>query len=70
MARKIISTIRRAHKSGLLPELFRSSDFRSACPGFSYATYSTFLPKHRQGNPDHNTELFEQIERGLYKLIH
>lgn len=28
----------------------------------------TFLPKHRVGNPGGNTELFVQVERGLYRL--
>ena len=27
-----------------------------------------FLPKHREGNPGGQTELFVQIERGLYRL--
>jgi hypothetical protein len=28
-----------------------------------------FLPKHRVGNPDGETELFQQVDRGLYRLV-
>jgi hypothetical protein len=66
---KLIRTIRAAVREGRLQEPFRPRDVKAACPGFADNTYGTFLPKHRRGNPGGNSELFERIARGLYRLI-
>lgn len=54
---------------GRLKEPFRPNDVRQACPRFAHNTYGVFLPKHRRGNPGNNSELFEQVGEGLYKLL-
>lgn len=58
-----------AVRSGLLKEPFSAADVQKACPGYAVHTYGVFLPKHRKGNPGGNTELFEQIGRGLYRIL-
>ena len=63
--RDIVNAVR----SGKLKEPFSANDVKNACPGYSPNTYHTFLPKHRKGNPGGNSELFERIEPGKYKLL-
>ncbi|MDV2989181.1 MAG: hypothetical protein P3T54_03380 [Dehalogenimonas sp.] len=65
MERKTIRGIKTALSKGAIPDEFRAADVDTAL-GITYA--STFLPKHRLGNPGNNTELFIQISKGLYKL--
>jgi hypothetical protein len=65
---RFIREIRKAVREGWLKEPFRANDVRLAVPGFADKTYNVFLPKHRIGNPDENTELFVQIKKGLYRL--
>jgi hypothetical protein len=60
-----ISKIREAVASGQLPQPFRASAV-SRILGIRYA--GTFLPKHRVGNSGGNTELFDRVGRGLYRL--
>lgn len=57
-----------AVSSGRLIEPFGSAAVEKACPGFARNTYRNFLAKHAQRNPNNATELFERIERGLYRL--
>lgn len=63
--RYTIRRIREAIKDGRLQEPFRPADVNKALK-ITFA--GTFLPKYRVGNPGNNTELFVQIERGLYRL--
>jgi len=66
---QVYSAIVTAVKLGTLLEPFTSNDFRAACPGFSHGTYTTFLAKHSEGNPDGNSELFEQKSPGCFKCL-
>ncbi|PCJ72100.1 MAG: hypothetical protein COA62_06015 [Rhodobiaceae bacterium] len=65
---KFIGKIRKEVSSGKLAEPFRSTDVEKSCPGFAKSTYTTFLAKHSVGNPGKTTELFERVDRGLYRL--
>ena len=65
---RFVVAICRARKLGKLPERFRAADVRKACPGWAKGTYSTFLPKHRVGNPDSETAYFERHADGSYSL--
>ena len=58
-----------AVRSGELQEPFGLAGFRRACPGFGEGTYKAFLYKHRLGNPGGNTELFELVRPGRFKLL-
>ena len=64
----IIVNICRARSRGRLPERFRAADVRKACPERAKGTYSTFLPKHRVGNPGGYTAYFERHADGSYSL--
>jgi len=68
--RTTMRKIRAAIRAGRLGEPFRAKDVNNAI-GITYA--GVFLPKHRLGNPgengEPNSEHFEQIARGLYRLI-
>jgi hypothetical protein len=66
---KVYSAIVSAVQSGKLIEPFSHADFRRACPGFGKGTYQAFLHKHRLGNPGDNTELFELVSPGRFKLL-
>lgn len=66
---KVYKAIVEAMREGRLAEPFTRADFRRACPGFREGTYRTFLSKHRKGNPGGNSELFEQVAPGLYRLL-
>lgn len=69
MSHEVYSAIVKAVDSGSLSEPFRAADVKAACPGFADGTYSTFLPKHRKGNPKAKPELFERVARGLYRQL-
>ena len=58
-----------ASKEGKLPAIFGPKDVQSACPGWSNQTYGVFLAKHRVGNPGGETELFERVSPGLYRVL-
>jgi hypothetical protein len=66
---KVYSAIVQAVKKGLLKEPFSQDDFRRACPGLGDGTYQAFLYKHRKGNPGGNSELFEMINSGKFRLL-
>ena len=55
--------------SSVIRKRFGAANVKRACPGWSHRTYSSFLPKHRVGNPGGNTELFSQHEDGSYSLV-
>lgn len=63
--RSTIRRIRQAVADGRLAEPFRAADVNRVLK-ITFA--GTFLPKHRVGNPGNNTELFVQVNRGLYRL--
>ena len=64
--RRTISDIRRAVRTGALKQPFRRNDVSKA---IGRSLPPAFLPKHRVGNPDGETELFQQVDRGLYRLV-
>lgn len=66
---RFVEDIRRARRGRRLPERFRATDLREACPGWADRTYSVFLPKHRTGNPGGYTAYFRQHADGSYSLI-
>ena len=66
MERKTVRKIREAVRDRIIPAEFTPAQVNTAL-GINWA--GTFLPKHRVGNPDGNTELFIQIGRGLYRLM-
>ena len=66
---KVYSQIIRAINNGILVEPFARNNFRKACPGLGEGTYNAFLDKHRLGNPGGNSELFEKVAPGRFKLI-
>ena len=54
---------------GALREPFTREDFRRACPGFGDGTYNAFLDKHTLGNPGGNSELFERVAPGEFRVL-
>lgn len=66
---RVYTCIVRAVKSGKLKAPFTQDDFRNACPNFGEGTYMAFLHKHRVGNPGNNTELFEKVSPGRFKVV-
>lgn len=66
---KVYGRIVRAVQSGKLKEPFAEDDFRKGCPGLGEGTYRAFLHKHRVGNPGGNSELFQRVSPGRFKLV-
>ncbi len=62
--------IRGAIQEGRLKQPFTAADVRQACPGWNPATYGSFLPKHRVGNPGGYTPYFVRESAGRYRLRH
>lgn len=60
--------VQAVHRSDL-SEPFTASDFEAACPGLRASTYVAFLAKHAVGNPGDATEIFERVDRGVYRLV-
>lgn len=58
MERDTIRRVRAAVRVGRLQEPFKASEVKKVL-GIHWA--GTFLPKHRVGNPDSNTELFVRV---------
>ncbi len=69
MSHKVYGLIVQGIKQGKILEPFDRSDFRKACPGLGEGTYKAFLDKHRKGNPGGNSELFEKVAPGKFKVI-
>ena len=66
MARhKLYRCIVEAVKKGKLKEPFAVKDVQQVCPH----NYKTFLSKHSRDNPGGDSELFERVRRGQYKLL-
>lgn len=68
-AHEVYRSIVTAMRRGRLAEPFSADDFRRACPGFGAGTYQAFLWKHRKGNPGGNSELFEQVSPGMFRVM-
>lgn len=66
---RVYSATVAAVRAGRLTEPFSQRDFRRACPGFAEGTYRVFLNKHRRGNPGGNSELFERVSPGRFRLL-
>lgn len=66
---KVYGCIVKAVKSDKLREPFTKIDFAKTCPNFGEGTYVAFLDKHRVGNPGGNSELFEKVAPGKFKLV-
>ena len=67
---QVYSAIVSAARAGRLQEPFGPKDFQRACPGFAEGTYQVFLNKHRRGNPGGNSELFERVAPGQFRLLY
>jgi hypothetical protein len=65
---KTVRDIKAAVARGQLPETFSPAEVNRAL-GIAFA--GVFLPKHRQGNPGGNTELFVRVSQypTFYRLI-
>ena len=66
---KIYGCMVKAVKDGRLKEPFTRDDFMEVCPDFAERTYKVFLNKHRIGNPGGNSELFERVSKGSFKIV-
>lgn len=65
----VYKAIVEAVMEGKLEEPFSNHDFRKACSQFKEGTYNAFLWKHRKGNPQGKSELFELVGPNSFKLI-
>jgi hypothetical protein len=63
--RDTIRQIRQAVTAGKVPHIFKPADVNAALK-IDWA--GVFLPKHREGNPGDETELFVRVGRGRYRL--
>lgn len=70
MDHKIYRSIVEAVREKRLKEPFTSGNVRRDCPEINPRTPGTFLPKHAKGNPGGNSELFDKVGRGSYRLLH
>ena len=70
MARhRVYKSIVEAVRNGTLKEPFTKDGFRRNCIGFAEGTYNAFLDKHSVGNPSGNSELFERVAPGKFRLV-
>ena len=65
MEKETVQRIKEAVRSRRLTEPFRAADVNRA---LRIHWAGVFLPKHRVGNPDDQTEQFVRVSRGLYCL--
>ncbi len=66
---KVYKSIVEAVRSGALKEPFTKDDFRICCIGLGEGTYNAFLDKHTVGNPGGNSELFERVSSGKFRIV-
>ena len=67
--KRLIREIRQAVATGELVEPFRARDIvETDSIRCAASTPGTFLPKHCVGNRGGNTELFDRVAEGLYRL--
>ena len=69
MSHDLYRSIVKAVNNGSLKEPFKAAHVKAACPGFADRTYPNFLPKHRKGNSGGESELFERVPAGGYRLL-
>jgi len=69
MAHMVYTSIVNAVKEGRIQEPFASQDLMVECPNLAKGTCRTFPRKHRIGNPGGNTELFEVVRPGRFKIL-
>ena len=67
--KEFASQIYTAVRKCRLREPFGSEEVRRVCPGWAPRTYSVFLSKHALGNPGKETELFERVAPGRYRIL-
>lgn len=63
----MFNCIKNAVKKGKLKQPFSAREAMTVCPKWK-KSWSTFLPKHRAGNPGGNTEYFILIYKGKYRI--
>ncbi len=66
---RVYGAIVQAVQQGTLTGPFTKADFRRACSGLGEGTYNTFLDKHAVGHPGGETELFERVAPGQFRLV-
>jgi hypothetical protein len=66
---KVYRCIVEAVRGGKLEEPFTRDDFRKGCPNFGEGTYNAFLDKHSLRNPGGESELFERVAPGRFRLL-
>lgn len=69
MTHKVYIAIITAVREEKLREPFTAADVRRGCPGINPTTPGTFLPKHAKNNPGGQSELFEKVARGSFRII-
>ena len=69
MAHEVYKAIITAVREGRMKEPFTAEEFRQVCPGFGVGTYQAFLWKHTKDNPGGQSELFEKVARGSFRLL-
>ncbi|WP_154144821.1 MULTISPECIES: hypothetical protein [unclassified Brucella] len=67
---KLKDKIAQAVASGEVPHNFTAADLRGAVSlsYFARSTFSTFLPKHREGNPGGYNVFFVRVAPGVYRM--
>lgn len=58
-----------AVKNRELKETFSKEGFKRVCPKFKESTHRNFLRKHKIGNSGDETELFEEVLSGKFKVV-
>jgi hypothetical protein len=69
MSHRVYSRIIEVVAIGHLAEPFGNAEFAQATPELGHGTHNAFLHKHAVGNPDGNTELFERVAPGRFRLV-
>ena len=66
---KVLIAIEKAIKNKKISKKFKIVDIRKACPGFARRTYSSYLAKHRKGNPCGHVAYFKRNTDGTYSIL-
>jgi len=69
LSHRVYSRIVEVVRIGQLLEPFGKEEFRQVCPELGEGTHNAFLHKHAMGNPAGNTELFERVAPGRFRLV-
>lgn len=70
MVHKVYKAIVTAVREARIDEPFTTGDFQRACIGFGGGTYRAFLLKHAKYNLGGQSELFEKVARGSFRIIY